>query len=231
MEIANDEYWLKYGKSSIEQSLSSRNEAAAKLEKMTLWFWGLYTATFTIGVSINVIDAPTIILIMLASLIVLLILTYWFCILAQLPVHAEFDPAIPYEIKEAFNAGLKVKNRRFSIARYLTLFSALVLSSALFSMASVNKKASNSLEVSYNKEKSILVVSGYFQKGLEVLIEIDSLNKNYKRVVFFSEYSKIQENGILNKNFKISQLPKQINVSSTWKEKKVIKGISKGIMK
>ena len=36
MEMLDDQYWLKYAKSSVENSISSRNQAAAKLEKMTL---------------------------------------------------------------------------------------------------------------------------------------------------------------------------------------------------
>jgi hypothetical protein len=179
----------------------------------------------------TIIEAPVIVLIMLASPIVLLILTYWFCILAQLPVNAEFDPTIPYEIKEAFNAGLKVKNRRFSIARYLTLFSALLLSSALFSMAFVKKKTTNSLDVSFNSDNSVLVVSGLFPTGIEVLAEIDSLNSKDESVRFYTEIFKIQETGILNLNIPMKQLPKEITVSTKWTEKKIKKGITRSLTK
>jgi hypothetical protein len=146
IEIVNDEFWLKYAKDSIENSIKSRDEGAAKLEKMVLWFWGLYTASFTIGVSINLIKAPLFVLILLALPIVLLILTYWFCVFAQLPVMGGFksqkgyDPTIPFEIKEAYNAGLKVKNSRLKEALFSTLLSALILGFALFSLSFVKKK-------------------------------------------------------------------------------------------
>src|SRR6266568_2477579 len=160
MEMIDDAYWLLYGKNAVVNSLTSRNEAAAKLEKMTLWFWTLYTASFTIGVSINLIDAPFWILLMPASPVVLLILTYWLCILAQLPVTAEYDPTIPYEIKEGYNAGLKTKDKRFKFALWSTFISALLLCIALFSLSFVHKKSNYGINALIVENKKVLVISG-----------------------------------------------------------------------
>lgn len=231
MEIVNDQYWLKYAKSSIEKSLSSRNAAAANLEKMTLWFWGLYTASFTIGVSINIIDAPIFVLTMLASPIVLLILTYWFCILAQLPVNAEYDPTIPYEIKEAYNAGLKVKNNRFRLARVLTLVSALMLSLALFSLSFVDKKVTHSFDAEYSKSDSILIISGVFPKGLAIETKVDSITSSKNRTTFFQNKFTIQENEILSLNIPLKKQPKETIISVTWRENKKEKGMVRTIKK
>ncbi len=231
MEIVNDAYWLKYGKVSIEQALTSRNQAAAKLEKMTLWFWGLYTASFTIGVSINIIEAPLFILIMLAAPIVLLIFTYWLCIQAQLPVNAAFDPTIPYEIKVAHDAGLEVKNKRFKLARIFTFVSALLLSSALFSLSFVNKKTIQSFDVSYDKQSSLLLVSGTFPKGTIVSTEIDSLVSASERIQFYQNTYKIQENGLLNLNISLVKQPREITVSTTWIENDQKNGYIKTLTK
>jgi hypothetical protein len=231
MEMIDDEYWLQYGKNTVANSITSRNEAAAKLEKMTLWFWGLYTTSFTIGVSINIIDAPSWVLLLLASPVVLLILTYWFCILAQLPVTAEYDPAIPYEIKEGYNAGLKTKDNRFKIALWSTLVSALLLSIALFSTSFVHKKSTYSISASISENKEALVISGTLPKTTNVLTTLDSLDENKHKVQFYSNMYKVQDNEILNLNIPLKTIPKTIIISTTWKENSVNRGFVQTLTK
>jgi hypothetical protein len=231
MEMVDDEYWLQYGKNTLVNSITSRNEAAAKLEKMTLWFWGLYTTSFTIGVSINIIDAPFWILLLLASPIVLLILTYWLCTLAQLPVTAEYDPTIPYEIKEGYNAGLKTKDRRFKIALWSTFISALLLSIALFSLSFVHKKSNYSISASISDNKEVFVISGTLPKTSTVLTTLDSLDENKHKIQFYSNIYKVQDNEILNLNIPLKTIPKTVIISTTWKENGIDKGFTQTIRK
>lgn len=231
MEILDDEYWLQYGKNTIVNSITSRNEAAAKLEKMTLWFWGLYTASFTIGVSINLIDAPFWILILLASPVVSLIITYWLCILAQLPVTSEYDPTIPYEIKEGYNAGLKTKDTKFKLALWSTFLSALLLSGALFSISFVHKKNTYSIDALISNNKTELVISGTLPKKTIVTTTLDSLDKKKNKIQFYSNIYKIQDNEIFNLNVPIKVIPKTIIVTTVWKEGTIEKGFSQTVRK
>lgn len=231
MEIADDAFWLEYAKSTIQNSITTRNEAASKLEKMTLWFWGLYTASFTIGVSINLIDAPTTILVLLALPVFTLIITYWLCVRAQFPVTAEYDPVIPIEIKDGFNRGLKIKNRRFQSAVISTLISAFLLGFALFSLSFVKKKETKSMIVCFNDSKNLVVVSGIVPKDSFVTTTADSTDGNGNKIIFYRNVFKVQENGILNINVPLKTVPKEIYVSCLWKEDGMEKGFVQKLIK
>jgi hypothetical protein len=230
MAMVDDDFWLQYAVNSIQNSITSINDGAAKLEKMTLWFWGLYTASYTIGVSINLIDAAWWVLVLLASPVVLLIFTYWFCVLAQLPVyggHANknwFDPRIPFEIKQGYNAALKNKNFKFRIALVFTFLSALLLGVALFSLSFVHKKDRYLISAVLNDKKDKIIISGTLPKNIIVKTNIDSLNKLKNKITFYTNLYKIQENGILNLNVPVNPMPKEIIVTATWREGNVEKG-------
>lgn len=218
MEIINDEYWLNYGKQGVINSVTARNEGASKLEKMVLWFWGLYTASFTIGVSINLIDAPTWVLGFLGLPIITLIITYWLCVWTQLPIVSTFDPRIPYEIKLGYNRTLKEKNFRFKLALGGTLFSSIILAFALFSLSFVDKKDTTKFSSFISESKDILVVSGTFPKSTLLTTTVDSLGEKKQKIQFYSNTYKVQDNGIFNLNVPLKIIPKTIIVSTTWKE-------------
>lgn len=218
MEIINDEYWLNYGKQGVINSVTARNEGASKLEKMVLWFWGLYTASFTIGVSINLIDAPTWVLGFLGLPIITLIITYWLCVWTQLPIVSTFDPRIPYEIKLSYNHALKEKNFRFKLALGGTLFSSIILAFALFSLSFVDKKDTTTFSSFISESKDILVVSGTFPKSTLLTTTIDSLGEKKQKIQFYSNTYKVQDNGVFNLNVPLKIIPKTIIVSTTWKE-------------
>jgi len=223
MEIINDEYWLNYGKQGVINSVSARNEGASKLEKMVLWFWGLYTASFTIGVSINLIDAPSWVLGFLGFPIISLIITYWLCVWTQLPIVSTFDPRIPYEIKLGYNRTLKEKNWRFNLALGGTLVSSIVLAFALFSLSFVNKKEITTVTsfITVNKE---LAISGTFPKSTLLTTALDSLDEKKHKVQFYSNTFKVQDNSIFNLNVPLKIIPKTIIVSTTWKDGSIDQG-------
>jgi len=216
MDIANDAFWLLYGKTAIEKSINSRNEAAEKLEKMVLWLWAIYTASFTIGTTINAINAPTPVLILLSLPIITLIITYWMCTWTRMPIAASFDPRIPSEIKEGYNKGLKVKIMRFRWTLFSTLISAITLSAALFSLSFVEKKNAVSMEA-FIKDNAI-VVSGVMPKNTLVTTTMDSLNAQNQKIPFFTNTYKVQQNEVLNVNLTLKEKPQSaIFVTTMWK--------------
>jgi hypothetical protein len=218
MEIINDEYWLNYGKQGVINSVAARNEGASKLEKMVLWFWGLYTISFTIGVTINLIDAPIWVLGLLGLPIITLIITYWLCVWTQLPTESTFDPRIPYEIKLGYNRTLKEKNFRFKLALGGTLFSSIILAFALFSLSFFDKKDTTTFSSFISESKDNLVVSGTFPKSTLLTTNIDSLGEKKQKIQFYSNTYQVQGNGVFNLNVPLKIIPKTIIVSTTWKE-------------
>lgn len=230
MEIINDEYWLNYAKQLVINSITARNEGAAKLEKMTLWFWGLYTASFTIGVSINLIDAPTWVLVFLGLPIITLIVTYWLCVWTQLPIGTTFDPRIPDEIRSSYNKSVKIKDTRYHLALGSTLFSAIILAIALFSLSFVDKKHTYSITAMIGDNKEV-IISGLLPKSTLVLTTLDTLNEKKHKVQFYANTYKIQDNEILNINVPLKTIPKTLIVTTSWKEGNIDKGFVQTLTK
>lgn len=224
MEIINDKYWLDYAKQSVINSIKARNEGAAKLQKMVLWFWGLYTTSFTIGVSINLINAPLWVLVFLGLPIITLIITYWLCIWTQLPIESTFDPRIPFEIKLGYNRSVKEKNRRFKFALVGTLISSIILALALFSLSFVEKKSHYSVSAMVSENKNFLIITGTLPKNTLVETTLDSLNEKNNKVQFYTNTFKVQDNEAYNINIPLKTVPKTIIISSIWNEKKTNKG-------
>ncbi|MFA6151856.1 MAG: hypothetical protein WC716_11090 [Chitinophagaceae bacterium] len=231
MEIINDEYWLNYGKQGVINSVTARNEGALKLQNMVLWFWGLYTASFTIGVSINAIDAPAWVLGFLGLPIITLIITYWLCVWTQLPIVSTFDPRIPYEIKSGYNRTVKEKNKRFNLALAGTLISSTILAFALFSLSFVEKKNSTSISPFLNESKDVLSVSGTLPKNTMVTTTLDTLNGSKHKVQFYYNVFKVQDNGVFNLNVPLKTSSKSIIISVTWKEGSIDKGFTQTLTK
>jgi hypothetical protein len=233
MEMINNEYWLDYAKKEVDNSVTSVNDAAAKLEKMVLWFWSLYTASFTIGVSINAIDAPTWVLILLASPIVLLIMTYWLCVWAQLPIlsHHPYDPRVPVEIIKAYNFGQLKKDRHLRFAQTLSLVAALFLGIALFSFSFVHKKEATVMNALYNASKNTILISGTLPKNTLVNTYIDSVDREGNKKEFYVNSFLVQDNGVLNINVPVNDPPKEVVVSTFWKDNNVEKGFTQKLRK
>jgi len=236
--MIDDEYWLQYAQDSVKNSITSINDGAAKLEKMTIWFWGLYTASFTIGVSINLIEAPISILFLLGSPIILLIFTYWLCIRAQLPVNPSivgkktgFDPHIPFEIQLAYNETIKTKNKRFKWAINLSFFSAFLLAVALFILSFVHKKNNYTLTAAFSEKKDIIIISGIFPKNTIVKTTINSNSNIETQKTVYSNSYKVQENGILNINVPTDSTMKDLLVTAVWKEDNLDKGFVQALKK
>lgn len=217
-EMLNDEYWLAYAKKSTENSLTARNEGAAKLEKMVLWFWGLYTASFTIGVSINAIDAPVGVLAFLALPIVTLIATYWLCIWTQMPVTSQFDPRIPHEIMSGYNTAVREKTIRFNLSLIGTVISSLSLAGALFALAFVDKKESISVKASFNTKKDRIIISGTLPKNATVITTVDTGGGSSRKSVFYSNIHKTQDNGFFNLNIPADTTSKSYGICVEWEE-------------
>ena len=132
LAIADDVYWLKNARDSIDAAHKACDDAAQVLLKIIAWIWPIYTAAFAAG-SIyfsKKMDTPTRIL--LALPILLIFLAYWFAQYALLPVFTKFDPRIPYEIRKEYNYVMNKKKCRLNWAMIYCLLAVLSLSIGLF---------------------------------------------------------------------------------------------------
>jgi len=247
--IKSTEFWLNYPKESNEDFLKAIDAGAAKLQAMVLWFWGLYTSAFTLGVSINYIKAPLWVLASFVSPIVLLILSYWYCVFAQLPVivglipQKGYDPTKEDDIRKEYDAGLKRKYNRLKGASFLTFISALFLGIALSSLPIAKKEtpsASIPIEVMLNDKKDELILSGFLPKDIFVNTVVDSLDSPFdssdtseRRIIFYRNSYRIQANGILNLNIPVRSISEfnRLCITTTWKENNEIKGFVRYVTK
>lgn len=233
MDIVDDEFWLKYAKDEITNSNASLTDSAARLEKMTIWFWGLYTTSYTIGVTTNIIDAPPGVLILLASPIGLLIITYWLCVRAQLPVNGTYDPRIPSEILHAYNTGRAERHKRFQSALNSTFIAGVFLIMALTSLAFYPRK--NNIHVNAVLEQRTVVIDGILPKKSLVVIKLDSIGATNSaddlgaNVLFFKHYFQADEQGMINVNISLdsirgfNHIPSKIFVTTGWREENIEK--------
>ncbi|MGB7292165.1 MAG: hypothetical protein WBD99_08335 [Thermodesulfobacteriota bacterium] len=170
----DDQYWFELSKKIVESGTSSRNEAAAILQTMIVFFWGIYTASATVGIALSETSYSLPIILMIASPSIVLIAAYWVAVWVQMPVQAQFDPRIPKQIKEAYIKGVNTKSRRLAAALALSLIAAILVSSALIA-ASVSKQATSRNFLVYHHPKdghNIIALSGHFHADTKIILQI-----------------------------------------------------------
>ena len=97
----DDRFWFGLSKEMLQNSVSSRNDAAAKVQSMISWFWGIYTASAAVGIALSKTTYSYFIIFLMAAPSLVLIAAYWVAVWVQMPVRAEFDPRTPNSIQRA----------------------------------------------------------------------------------------------------------------------------------
>jgi lipopolysaccharide export LptBFGC system permease protein LptF len=131
-QIADDIFWLKYAKDSIEGAKKACDDGAMNLLKVINWIWPIYTATFTVT-SIYFSDKlPCTSRVLLGFPILFIFLGYWFAQNSLLPIFTKFDPRIPYEIRQQYNYVMDRRKTRITWATVCCLLAVVSLSFGLF---------------------------------------------------------------------------------------------------
>ena len=232
IEMVDDEYWLNYAKQGVDTSISTYNSGAATLQDLVKWFWGLYTLYFVIGVTINMIDAPLWIIIVLGSPVSTLLITYFICVWTQMPVQVSFSPTIPDEIRSAYQMTVKIKSRRFKYAIAGTLISTILLATALTSLSFVDKKVESGIEASLSENKEFIVIYGTLPDKTLVAVTLDSISvigDNICKTQFYKFDYVIPQNKVLNLVVPIKMKGKDIFVNVVWNEDGKSKGYTQNI--
>lgn len=133
----DDSYWFAFSKNVVDTSVSRRDEAAATLQKVALWLWGVYTASATVGFALSEKDLTIGYATLIAAASVLLILLYWAAAWVQLPPLLRFDPRSPDDIRAAHNRMTLIRSRKLALAAALSLLAAASVSVALIAASVV----------------------------------------------------------------------------------------------
>lgn len=131
MFIADDAFWLKYAKESIEAGKKACDDGAQTLLRIITWIWPIYTGTFAVGSLYfsNRMNCGSRVL--LALPVLFIFLGYWCAQRSLLPIFLKYDPRIPFEIRRNYNKVMKLRRERLGYATIFCLFAVLTLSIGL----------------------------------------------------------------------------------------------------
>jgi hypothetical protein len=180
--MINDQYWFEFSKLLVENAQQSREKVAEKLQALVVWLWGIYTAATSVGFALSNKDISAEILILIISGSLSLILVYWATVWIQLPIQIEFDPRSPTEIAEAYEEGMKIKDKRLKFTFLLTAFSIILVSAGFVAASTINHVASDSYDLKAkifdNNSKSYLALTAFVGKVDKVKITVIPINEN-----------------------------------------------------
>ena len=134
----DDAYWFEYSKNLLDGAQNKREAAAAAIQKLVVWLWGIYTASAAIGFTLSGKELSFWPAIIIAAASGALIIVYWGTVWVQVPIIAHFDPRSPTEIKDAYNNAVRTKSFRLNVTLVGSVFAAIMVSLALM-VASVSK--------------------------------------------------------------------------------------------
>ncbi len=171
----DDKFWFERSGEWVKSSSSSRNEAAAKLQTMIVWLWGIYTASATIGMALGTAlsetSYPILIIVLIASPSTVLIGAYWVAVWAQVPISVKFDPRMPDDIKKAYLKGIRAKKRKLNAALALSLLAAVLVSFAIVA-AYMSKQVTPSNFQAYlyaSEEQNVLILTGHVPADIKMV--------------------------------------------------------------
>ncbi len=136
----DDAYWFAYSKELVERAITSRNEQAARLQNMVVWFWGIYTASAAVGLTLGKANFGVIKTVVIALPSLLLIVAYGFAVRAQTPIDVQFESQSATKITDAYRESVKRKKALLGLAHLLSFIAGLFVGVALL-VASLTKQA------------------------------------------------------------------------------------------
>jgi hypothetical protein len=215
----DDKYWFDFSKEMVQNSSSIPNEAAAKLQSLIVWLWGIYTASATVGISLSKTSYPLPIILLIASPSAALILAYWLAVWAQMPIHPEFCPVIPATIREAYEKSVKTKERRLAGALAISLLAALLVSGALIG-SSISKQVSPPdfmVSLYEDKNQKSFAITGHFSENTEIVLQITPLPPSGEPAKKFQYLT--PSSGDIQTSIALVSTANKYEVAAEWKEK------------
>lgn len=219
----DDQYWFNLSETLANKALDARDQAAAKLQNLVLWLWGIYTSLAAVGFALagkNLSPLHTA-LIVIAS--VCLIVVYWATVWVQMPKLVAFDPRSPDEIREkAYVENLLAKHVRLRITLFLALVASILVATAL-AVASLAKPEPAqqaprlAAALAGSGEKRSVAVTGYVGKtdGSPVLVRLSPSKQQVEPVRILAA-----DNGLVQTSIPVLMTAQETPLAVTleWKE-------------
>jgi hypothetical protein len=222
----DDAYWFSVSEDLVSKSMTRHEDAAAKLQNLVLWLWGIYTTYAAVGTTLagKSIALWAVLLIGLAS--AALIAVYWGTVWVQAPVRVSFDPRSPDDIRSAFGRILETKQKRFAATMAGSIVAAFLVAVALMiaSSAKEDKHATPSLtgsivEVAGSRQLAIVATVG---KGSQALLRVEPIPHN--QAVAKTEHVVLAtEGGLVQANVRLDRAVKMARVTIEWKDRNGMK--------
>lgn len=147
--VIDDSYWFVWSGKVVDGALSARNDAAAKLQTLVVWLWGIYTASAAVGFALAKYSYPFWTALLVATPSWMLILAYCLAAWVQIPVLAGFDPRAPGDIEAVYNKDVRNKQLRLRMAVGASMIAATFVGIALMVAALGRGPAPGALKVRY----------------------------------------------------------------------------------
>jgi hypothetical protein len=226
IEMIDDQYWLKFAKEAVTKAITSRDEAATKLDTYLNVVWTIYTSAFAIGTAFNVIQNDFWIRVIMALPIIILPIARLYCIRVQLPVSVQIHFDQPEDIeKNGYKVILTAKNKRLGHAKTLTIISVLSIAVAVFlfklNVPSKNEQNASKnyyVKTNYSKTCNSLRVDGVAKPDQSLSVLITGADST-KKIFFFKEISKLQSDhgGRFDTTIENKDIQLDIKAWVTWK--------------
>ncbi len=215
------QYWFDLSKEMVQNSTLIRNEAAAKLQTMIAWFWGIYTASATVGIGLSKTTYPIWVIWLIAVPIPFLLIAYWLTIWTQMPVQLTFDPKIPSDIEDAYLEGVKSKGIKLNAALTLSLIATIFVAVALLAASTSKQTIPPNFQAHLQKmdRGDIIVVAGHFPSETNIVLRAKpvppmKVKKTSKEFIYPTTQS-----GELQYNFKFDLFADKYELAAEWVEK------------
>jgi hypothetical protein len=218
----DDAYWFSVSEDLVNKSMTRPEEAAAKLQNLVLWLWGVYTTYAAVGATLAGKSIPLWAVSLVAFASAALIAVYWGTVWVQAPVAVSFDPRSPDDIRSAFGQILATKQKRFAATMAGSLVAAFLVAVALLIMSTVKEERTitpslTGTLVDVAEERQLAIVAT-IDKGSQALLRVEPIPQNpvFPRA---EQVALATEGGVVQTHVRLDRGVKTARVTIEWKDR------------
>lgn len=185
IEMVNDAFWLKYAADHVTNAVTSRDDAANKIDTYLAAIWAIYTGVLTAGIVFHQIADNLWQIGIMALPVLILPIARFYCLNVLLPPSVRFYPNIPDSIEKVLYAKILIqKSERLVVAKRWAFVSALSIAASLFSYK-INEgtKKNYFAEEKYSAREKKFWVNGVCQPNKTLTVSLagvgDTVTKAY----------------------------------------------------